>query len=147
MIQQQWTTFMGYWATAFPTKKLALMFTDSASFPFNTYPSATLQKMIQNMIALYPSASIVMNNAAKGASPYIVNKLTCYTTGVTGCLPPPTGFTQPKHAIAAQEGTQITTGSPPSCGNTTAFNSMQTTSLNAQVGFMEDYDQDIKCLP
>jgi len=146
-IQTAWNTMAGYWTTAFPTKKIAFMFTDSPSFPFNSYPSVTLQKMIQHMIANNPSNSYVMNNSVSGTSPYLANKLTCYTIGNTGCLPPPAGFTQPSHAIAGQEGQAITSGSPSSCSNTAAFANMMTAALSDESAFMEIYDQDVKCLP
>lgn len=146
-IQSAYTTIAGYWATAFPTKKYASMYVDSASTPFNSYPSVTGLKFLNHTASLYPSTSYLMSNAVTGSSPYIPNKITCYTVGHTGCQPPPTGFTQPSATIAGQEGTAITSGSPPSCSNTTAFANMMSAALTDQAKFMEIYDQDIKCLP
>lgn len=146
-IQAAYTTIAGFWATAFPTKKLAPMYIDGAGFPFITsYPSQTGLKMLNNINTIYGSRAILMNNSASGSSPYIANKLHCFTNGVTGCQPPPTGFVQQSGNIAFQSGPSQIAGAYPGCSTLANLTSLLTAAFNANSEYLELYDNDVHCL-
>jgi len=143
-IQAAYTTIAGYWATAFPTKKYATDYVDGAAFPFNSYPSVTGLKFLNHTNSLYPTTSYLQNNAASGSSPYIANKITCYTVGVTGCQPPPTGFVQTSGTISAQEGAAVAGAG---CATLSKFTAMMSAAKTDQSKFMEIYPADVACMP